>query len=57
MSVTVIATGIGEKDKQPVASPKVMDPTYGGKVRDITPPDGDPSALSSGVDSRPTDDG
>lgn len=25
--------------------------------RDITPPDDDPSALSSGVDSRPTDDG
>jgi cell division protein FtsZ len=39
MSVTVIATGIGEKDKQPVASPRVMDPTYGGKVRDITPAD------------------
>ena len=39
MSVTVIATGIGEKDKQPAASPKVVDPTYGGKVRDITPAD------------------
>ncbi len=45
MSVTVIATGIGEKEKeQEIArvretSPQVMDPTYGGKVRDITPAD------------------
>jgi cell division protein FtsZ len=41
MSVTVIATGIGEKEKeQPAgAAPKVSDPTYGGKVRDITPAD------------------
>lgn len=39
MSVTVIATGIGEKDKQPVEAPQVVDPTYGGKVRDITPAD------------------
>ena len=41
MSVTVIATGIGgaerEKEKQTVS--KIMDPTYGGKVRDITPAD------------------
>jgi cell division protein FtsZ len=39
MSVTVIATGIGEKDKPKEAMPKVADPTYGGKVRDITPAD------------------
>ncbi|BBO75127.1 cell division protein FtsZ [Desulfosarcina widdelii] len=39
MSVTVIATGIGEKDKEKQAAPKVVDPTYGGKVRDITPAD------------------
>ena len=39
MSVTVIATGIGEKDKQTEESPQVADPTYGGKVRDITPAD------------------
>ncbi|WP_410291220.1 cell division protein FtsZ [Desulfosarcina sp.] len=39
MSVTVIATGIGEKDKHKEAAPKAADPTYGGKVRDITPAD------------------
>lgn len=43
MSVTVIATGIGEKEKETMrereASPRVLDPTYGGKVRDITPAD------------------
>ncbi|MBC2710352.1 MAG: cell division protein FtsZ [Desulfosarcina sp.] len=41
MSVTVIATGIGEKEKEKEkeAVLKVMDPTYGGKVRDITPAD------------------
>ncbi len=42
MSVTVIATGIGgqEKEQQPAeVAPKVIDPTYGGKVRDITPAD------------------
>lgn len=39
MSVTVIATGIGGKDKEKQAAPKVVDPTYGGKVRDITPAD------------------
>jgi cell division protein FtsZ len=41
MSVTVIATGIGEKEKprEREASPQIMDPTYGGKVRDITPAD------------------
>ncbi|MEJ2661613.1 MAG: cell division protein FtsZ [Desulfobacteraceae bacterium] len=45
MSVTVIATGIGEKDKEKVrerereALPRVPDPTYGGKVRDITAAD------------------
>ncbi|WP_054029867.1 cell division protein FtsZ [Desulfatitalea tepidiphila] len=42
MRVTVIATGIGvEKDKKepaPAQAP-VSDPTYGGKVRDITPAD------------------
>jgi cell division protein FtsZ len=38
MRVTVIATGIGGKheEKKP---PAVADPTYGGKVRDITPAD------------------
>ena len=39
MSVTVIATGIGEKEREKVSVPKGMDPTYGGKVRDITPSD------------------
>ena len=39
MSVTVIATGIGEKGKEAEAAPKIADPTYGGKVRDITPAD------------------
>ena len=41
MSVTVIATGIGEKDKEREKETfsKVVDPTYGGKVRDITPAD------------------
>jgi cell division protein FtsZ len=41
MSVTVIATGIGneEKERAREASPHVLDPTYGGKVRDITPAD------------------
>ncbi|MCB2148556.1 MAG: cell division protein FtsZ [Deltaproteobacteria bacterium] len=38
MSVTVIATGIGEKGKEKDA-PRALDPTYGGKVRDITPAD------------------
>ena len=41
MSVTVIATGIGEVEKEkekPILS-KIIDPTYGGKVRDITPAD------------------
>ena len=38
MRVTVIATGIGSKreEKEPTV---VEDPTYGGKVRDITPAD------------------
>ncbi|WP_414736151.1 cell division protein FtsZ [Desulfosarcina ovata] len=43
MSVTVIATGIGEddkeKEKQREVVSRVLDPTYGGKVRDITPAD------------------
>ncbi len=39
LSVTVIATGIGEKDKEKEARSKMVDPTYGGKVRDITPAD------------------
>ncbi|WP_419664063.1 FtsZ: cell division protein FtsZ [Desulfosarcina variabilis str. Montpellier] len=45
MSVTVIATGIGETEKE-IQKPMVSkiidqnyDPTYGGKVRDITPAD------------------
>ena len=38
MRVTVIATGIGlEKDKKEPTS--IADPTFGGKVRDITPAD------------------
>jgi cell division protein FtsZ len=40
MRVTVIATGIGggqQEEREPVAV--VPDPTYGGKVRDITPAD------------------
>ncbi len=38
MRVTVIATGIGtEKEKEkPTSSAPAVDPTYGGKVRDIT---------------------
>jgi cell division protein FtsZ len=41
MRVTVIATGIGgvEKAVEKPAVSKIMDPTYGGKVRDITPAD------------------
>jgi cell division protein FtsZ len=39
MSVTVIATGIGEKETVREAIPTALDPTYGGKVRDITPAD------------------
>jgi len=39
MSVTVIATGIGEKGKEKEPAPRALDPTYGGKVRDITPAD------------------
>jgi cell division protein FtsZ len=40
MRVTVIATGIGQQteEKEP-AKVVVADPTYGGKVRDITPAD------------------
>ncbi len=39
MSVTVIATGIGEKGKEKETGARALDPTYGGKVRDITPAD------------------
>jgi cell division protein FtsZ len=40
MRVTVIATGIGgEKERVAPRSSMVTDPTYGGKVRDITPAD------------------
>jgi cell division protein FtsZ len=39
MSVTVIATGIGKNEKEKEAVPRALDPTYGGKVRDITPAD------------------
>ena len=39
MSVTVIATGIGEKGKEKETGVRSLDPTYGGKVRDITPAD------------------
>jgi cell division protein FtsZ len=39
MRVTVIATGIGAKQEEKELAPAVPDPTYGGKVRDITPAD------------------
>lgn len=39
MSVTVIATGIGGSVREEKPSSIVNDPTYGGKVRDITPAD------------------
>ena len=48
MRVTVIATGIGNETEKPAApekSAQTPDPTYGGKVRDITPAD-----LAIGVD-------
>jgi cell division protein FtsZ len=47
MRVTVIATGIGgqKEEQEPVSA--VQDPTYGGKVRDITPAD---IAVGSGGD-------
>lgn len=38
MRVTVIATGIGATAPEK-AAPQKVDPTYGGKVRDITPAD------------------
>ncbi|MEJ2158003.1 MAG: cell division protein FtsZ [Desulfobacteraceae bacterium] len=38
MRVTVIATGIGDKQEEKERT-VVTDPTYGGKVRDITPAD------------------
>lgn len=38
MRVTVIATGIGNEAEKKAPSP-LNDPTYGGKVRDITPAD------------------
>jgi len=39
MRVTVIATGIGSSDVSEEAPEEMTDPTYGGKVRDITPAD------------------
>jgi cell division protein FtsZ len=39
MSVTVIATGIGSGPEEIDAKKSNPDPTYGGKVRDITPAD------------------
>ena len=39
MSVTVIATGIGEKEDQPAKPDNVMEPGFRGRVRDITPSD------------------
>lgn len=49
MRVTVIATGIGNESGKPAEPEKATlaapDPTYGGKVRDITPAD-----LAMGVD-------
>ncbi len=38
MRVTVIATGIGSKEEKS-DGPVPLDPTYGGKVRDLTPAD------------------
>ncbi|MFZ1984396.1 MAG: cell division protein FtsZ [Desulfatitalea sp.] len=38
MRVTVIATGIGNDEEKKAPAP-LNDPTYGGKVRDITPAD------------------
>jgi cell division protein FtsZ len=46
MRVTVIATGIGSGPEQKIAEKKTTpDPTFGGKVRDITPAD-----LARGID-------
>jgi cell division protein FtsZ len=39
MRVTVIATGIGGKREEQESVAMVPDPTFGGKVRDITPAD------------------
>ncbi len=39
MRVTVIATGIGGKRDEKATPAAIADPTYGGKVRDITPAD------------------
>lgn len=39
MRVTVIATGIGAEADTKAPEPLMADPTYGGKVRDITPND------------------
>jgi cell division protein FtsZ len=39
MRVTVIATGIGGQREEKESVPLAQDPTYGGKVRDITPAD------------------
>ncbi len=47
MRVTVIATGIGGQREEEESRPMVQDPTYGGKVRDITPAD---VATGSGED-------
>ncbi len=57
MSVTVIATGIGEVERaadKPAVS-KILDPTYGGKVRDITPADMDPTYGGKVRDITPAD--
>jgi len=42
MRVTVIATGIGREGEQP-ATPSLHDPTFGGKIRDLTPSDVEPN--------------
>jgi cell division protein FtsZ len=50
MRVTVIATGIGGQQEEREPVPAVQDPTYGGKVRDITPADmGVGAGLGAGV--------
>jgi cell division protein FtsZ len=50
MRVTVIATGIGGHREEKEARPMVQDPTYGGKVRDITPADHAPPVSGDELD-------
>ncbi|RJQ66302.1 MAG: cell division protein FtsZ [Desulfobacteraceae bacterium] len=50
MRVTVIATGIGMEAEKKAAPAPANDPTYGGKVRDITPADLTGSPLGGDLD-------